>query len=97
MGQGKPLKVIPVYEAILEKYEEKKSLGAIRYKLGEIYFNKGDLAKAAKTWSEFKGDKSTFWQNLAQEKLKDAQWVDGYKKYIKRIPAMTDSDESQQE
>lgn len=94
-GQGKSQQVIPVYESMLERYEAKKSLGSIRYKLGEIYFAKGDLAKAANTWKDFKGDKSKFWQDLAQEKLKDAEWADGYKKYIKRIPAMSESEESQ--
>jgi hypothetical protein len=29
---------------------------------------------------------------LAQEKLKDSKWKDGYKKYIDRIPAMAGVD-----
>lgn len=89
LGMGKRDQAVPVLENILANYEEKKPLGSVRYKLGEIYFNRGDLAKAANTWQEFKGEKTEFWQNLAQEKLKDAEWVDGYKKYMKRIPAMS--------
>jgi hypothetical protein len=58
--------------------------------LGEIYFNRGDLQQAAATWNDFKGDKSEFWKNLAQEQLKNSKWQDSYKKYIKRIPAMSD-------
>lgn len=88
-SQNKKDQLVNVYEKILEQYESKKGLGSIRYKLGEVYFSQGNLSKASNAWKDFKGEKSQFWQNLAQEKLKDAEWADGYKKYIKRIPAMS--------
>ncbi|MFP5520310.1 MAG: tetratricopeptide repeat protein [Bdellovibrionia bacterium] len=76
------------YEKILSSYEKDRPIGSIRYKLGEIYFNQGDLQKAAQIWNEFKSEKSGFWSNLAQEKLKNSKWSEDYKKYIQRIPAM---------
>ncbi|WP_413575971.1 tetratricopeptide repeat protein [Bdellovibrio sp. HCB290] len=81
-------KAISAYGNLLEQYEDKRPLSSIRYKLGQIYFNRGDVQKAAEVWNEFKGQKSGFWKNLAQEQLKNSEWRDGYKKYIQRIPAM---------
>ena len=76
---------------MLEKYEETRPLSSIRYKLGQIYFKRGEVQKASEVWNEFKGEKSGFWKNLAQEQLKNSEWRDGYKKYIKRIPAMSEN------
>ncbi len=84
-------KAITYFQKLLSQYEDKKPLASLRYKLGEIYFKRGEVQKAADTWSEFKGDKSLFWKNLAQEQLKNSEWRDDYKKYIKRIPAMSES------
>ncbi|WP_413558768.1 tetratricopeptide repeat protein [Bdellovibrio sp. HCB209] len=81
-------KAINAYGNLLEKYEDARPLSSIRYKLGQIYFNRGEVQKAAEVWNEFKGQKSGFWKNLAQEQLKNSEWRDGYKKYIQRIPAM---------
>jgi tetratricopeptide (TPR) repeat protein len=81
--------LIKTYSEILEKFEESRPLGSLRYKLGQIYFEKGDVQKASDVWSEFKGQKIEFWKNLAQDQMKNAEWKDGYKKYIQRIPAMS--------
>lgn len=83
---------IEAYQKLLEKYEQTRPLSSIRYKLGQIYFKRGDLQQAAEAWNEFKGEKSGFWKNLAQEQLKNSEWRDGYKKYIKRIPAMSEQE-----
>lgn len=84
---------IDSYSRLLEAYEEKRPLSSIRYKLGQIYFEKGEIQKAAEVWNEFKGQRSGFWKNLAQEQLKNSEWRDGYKKYIKRIPAMSENEQ----
>lgn len=88
-------KAISTYGYLLEKYEESRPLSSIRYKLGEILFNQGRLQDASEVWSKFKNDQSKFWENLAQEKLKDSKWQDDYKNYIKRIPAMSESKQGQ--
>lgn len=76
------------YKKMLSLYEEKFPMSSIRYHLGEIYFNQGEIQKAGEVWQDFKGNKSEFWKKMAQERLANAQWSDNYKKYIKRIPAM---------
>lgn len=93
LGRGDSEKAAEVYSDLLARYEDTRPLASIRYRLGRIQFNKGDLQKAAATWSSFKGENTGFWKNLAQEQLRDSEWRDGYKKYIKRIPAMEASKE----
>ncbi len=82
-------KAIAAFDSLLNQYEEKRPLDSIRYKMGQIYFKKGDVQKAADVWSKLKSQKSQFWYNLAQEQLKNSEWRGDYKKYIQRIPAMS--------
>lgn len=91
LAKGETDQAISSYNTLLEKYEEARPLSSIRYKLGQIYFKRGEVQKASEVWNEFKGEKSGFWKNLAQEQLKNSEWRDGYKKYIKRIPAMSEN------
>lgn len=88
-------KAISTYQKLLNKYEESRPLSSIRYKLGEILFNQGRLQDASEVWAKFKNDQNKFWENLAQEKLKDSRWRSDYKNYIKRIPAMSESQQGQ--
>lgn len=92
LAKGSKDQAIDAYKTLLDKYEQTRPLSSIRYKLGQIYFKRGDMQQAADTWNEFKGEKSGFWKNLAQEQLKNSEWRDGYKKYIKRIPAMSEKE-----
>lgn len=82
-------KAAEVYTEMLEKFENQRPLASLRYRLGKIYFDLGELQKANEVWSQFRGEKSDFWKNLAQEQLKGSEWKDNYKKYIQRIPAMS--------
>lgn len=92
LKKGEQGQAIGSFEALLSKYEDKRPLASIRYKLGEIYFKRGEIQKAADSWNEFKGERSGFWKNLAQEQLKNSEWREDYKKYIKRIPAMSENE-----
>ncbi|MBX3039491.1 MAG: tetratricopeptide repeat protein [Bdellovibrionaceae bacterium] len=76
------------YENLLTAYEDKRPLASIRYRLGRIQFDRGEIQKAANIWNEFKGERTEFWKNLAQEQLKNSEWREDYKRYIQRIPAM---------
>jgi len=72
---------------LLSRYEKNYSLSEERFKLGQIYFNQGDLKKAEDTWANFQGAESHFWEKLASEKINNSKWKQDYKKYLKRIPA----------
>ncbi len=76
------------YDKLLEKYETSMPLSSVRYRLGRIHFDKGEIKKAADTWKSLIASKDAVWNKLAQENLKSAQWSDDYKQYLKRIPAM---------
>ncbi|MEN0058222.1 MAG: tetratricopeptide repeat protein, partial [Bdellovibrio sp.] len=95
LEDGKTDQAMASYDKLLQSYEQSRPLSSIRYKLGQIYFKKGEVQKAAEIWNELKGDKNGFWKNLAQEQLKNSEWRDDYKKYIKRIPAMSETEKGQ--
>lgn len=80
-------KSIETLNSLLEKFDEKKPLDSYRYKLGELYFKSGDLKSANNAWNVLANRENTFWYKLAQEKLKNSDWNQNYKKYIQRVPA----------
>lgn len=82
---------------LLQNFENKENLASYRYKLGELYFNQGELKKAENVWNELKGNESAFWGQLAQSKLRDASWSEENKKYLKRIPAMSKSENAEEQ
>lgn len=88
---GKTEDATASYEKLLNLYEKKQPLAPYRYKLGELYFKKGEIQKAADVWNDLQSDKNTFWYQMAQEQLSGSSWKDEYKKYIQRIPAMSEA------
>ena len=80
---------------LLENFETKEILSSYRYKLGELYFNQGEIKKASDVWAELKGNESAFWSQLAQNKMRDSNWNEENKKYLKRIPAMSKSEKAE--
>lgn len=83
-------KALKSYEKLLDKYEKAKPMESVRYRVGKIYFDKGDIKKASQAWEPLKDRKNLFWSKLAQEQLQNANWNGEYKKYIQRIPAMSE-------
>lgn len=83
-------RALKAYEKLLDKYEKQKPMDSVRYRVGKIYFDKGDIKKASEAWEPLKEKKNTFWAKLAKEQLDNANWNGDYKKYIQRIPAMSE-------
>lgn len=77
------------YQRLLDLYEKKRPMASLRFRLGNIYFERGEIKKAEEVWKNFEGDKTGFWAKVAQERLKSSEWSDEYRKYLKRIPAMS--------
>jgi len=88
--KGQSEEAIKTFEKLLSLYETSQPLSSYRYKVGQMYFKKGEINKAAEVWNELKSQKKDFWYQLAQEQLKGSEWKDEYKKYIQRIPAMSE-------
>lgn len=78
------------YANLLEKYEKSRPLQSIRYRLGMLYFEQGQIQKAAEIWNPLTSESTSFWGKMAQEQLSNSNWSDSYKKYIQRIPAMSE-------
>jgi outer membrane protein assembly factor BamD (BamD/ComL family) len=87
--QTKDLAAVETYQQLLDDYEAKRPLGSIRYKVGEILFERGDLAGAEKVWKRLDGERYAALKKLATERLANADWQNENRKYIKRIPAMS--------
>lgn len=86
-----------VLSDMLESYGDKPVINSYRYRLGKIYFDEGNIQKAASTWKVLEQKNDTFWWGIAQNHLKDKEWKDTYKKYIERIPAMAKTNEKGKE
>lgn len=86
-----------VLSDMLEHYGDKPVVNSYRYRLGKIYFDEGNIQKAALTWKVLEQKNDTFWWGIAQNHLKDKDWKDTYKKYIERIPAMAKTNEKGKE
>jgi tetratricopeptide (TPR) repeat protein len=76
------------YRQLLEKYEQDFPLDAVRYRLGKLHFEQGNMVEAEKSWSVLKP--LSTWSKLAKEQLEHSKWQTQYKKYIQRIPSMAD-------
>lgn len=80
---------IQTLQAQLDEFEGKSPTEYIRYKLGELLFQEGDVAAAEGVWERLKESKSNVLWKIAEEKLKSAQFEKNYSRYIDRIPAMS--------
>lgn len=87
--QKRNLAALENYQEFLEKHESDFGLYSTRYRAGELLYEKGDLKAARNMWSRLQGGNGEMYWKIAQEKLQHAEWQDEYKKYIKRVPAMT--------
>lgn len=95
MNEKKTDLAIKTISDLLQKFESKEALASYRYKLGELYFNQGEMKKAKDIWEDIKGKESNFWSQLAQNKMRDSTWNEENKKYLKRIPAMSKSENAE--
>ena len=87
--QKRNLAALENYQEFLEKHEGDFGLYSVRYRAGELLYEKGDLKAARNMWQKLQGGEGEMYWKIAQEKLQHADWQDEYKKYIKRVPAMT--------
>ena len=76
---------------LIDKFDNEQELSQERFKLGQLYFENGDLKKAEEAWSGFNIKEGSFWKKLAQERMSSEKWKSEYKKYLKRIPATANS------
>lgn len=88
-AQKKAMAAVESYQKLLERFETKLPLASVRYKVGQILFDRGDFQGANEAWKRLEGTPNDFLWKIGKEKLEDSQWKGDYKKYVNRIPAMT--------
>jgi tetratricopeptide (TPR) repeat protein len=87
VSRGQPQQAVQTITDLLELYETKRPLASMRYRLGQILFQDGDLKGAQNAWASLDGAKDGLWAHLAQEQMESEKWQREYKKYLTRIPA----------
>jgi len=90
-AQNKALAAVEAYQTMLEQFESKQPLANVRYRLGQILFDRGDFKGASEVWQKLEGTPNEFLWKVGKEKLADAKWQGDYTKYTNRIPAMVGS------
>jgi len=89
MDQHKAMAAVESYQKLLERFEDKMPLASVRYKVGQILFDRGDLQGATDVWKRLEGTPNEFLYKIGREKVEDSKWKGDYSKYINRIPAMS--------
>jgi tetratricopeptide (TPR) repeat protein len=92
LRRGKRSEAIAAYKTLLELNvanadHSRGGYDSVRYRLGRIYFEAGNLKLAEETWTSLPKDSKNIWSQLASEQMTSARWREDYKKYIDRIPA----------
>ena len=90
-AQHKAMGAVESYQKMLERFEAKMPLASVRYKVGQILFDRGDMQGASEVWKRLQGTPNEFLWKIGREKLEDSKWKGDYNKYMNRIPAMTTS------
>lgn len=88
VAQKKDLAGVEAYQKLLERFEDKMPLASVRYKVGQILFDRGDLKGAGEVWKRLDGSPNEFLYKIGKEKIDDSEWKLDYQKYMSRIPAM---------
>lgn len=96
LGQKRTVAAIEIYQTLLEQFENKRPLGSIRYKVGQLLYERGDVKGAETAWGKLQGGANEILWSLAKEKLDHIKWQDEYKKYANRIPAMKSAGEPEE-
>jgi tetratricopeptide (TPR) repeat protein len=87
-GQKKSLAAVETYQRLLDRFETKLPLASVRYKVGQILFDRGDFKGAGEVWQRLEGTPNDLLWKIGKEKLDNSKWQDEYTKYTNRIPAM---------
>lgn len=90
--RGKKADAIASYRSVLEMPianadASRNGYDSVRYRLGQLLFDTGELKQAEEAWGKLAKDDKSLWRRLAAEQMNGAKWRDEYKKYIDRIPA----------
>ncbi|MES2854687.1 MAG: tetratricopeptide repeat protein, partial [Bdellovibrionota bacterium] len=69
VSRGKRSDAVKAYQTLLEQYAEKRPLASVRYRLGRLLFEDGNLKDAEAAWAELQPEKDGLWARLASEHM----------------------------
>lgn len=91
---GLKASAIATLQEQLDEFEGKTPTEYVRYKLGELLYEEGDLAAAENVWQKLRDSESSVLWKIAEEKIQAAEFNKNYSRYIDRIPAMASQREN---
>jgi tetratricopeptide (TPR) repeat protein len=90
ISRGERKGAAKAYAQLIEEFGDTRPLAAVRYRLGQLLYEDGDLKGAENAWTALNPSKDGMWAKLAQEQMQGAKWQTEYKKYLNRIPAASE-------
>jgi predicted negative regulator of RcsB-dependent stress response len=90
IARGNRNEAAKAYRQLISDFGDKRPLSSVRYRLGQLLYEDGNLKGAESAWNELKPEKDGMWAKLAQEQMQGAKWQKDYKKYLNRIPAASE-------
>ena len=96
MELGLKASAIATLQEQLNEFEGKSPTEYVRYQLGELLYEEGDLSAAETVWTKLKESNSSVLWKIAEEKIKAAEFKKNYSRYIDRIPAMASQGENRE-
>jgi tetratricopeptide (TPR) repeat protein len=88
LGDKHQMAAVETYQKLLDRFENKMPLASVRYKVGQILFDRGDMKGATDVWKHLEGTPNDLLWKIGKEKIDQTKWQDDYTKYMNRIPAM---------
>lgn len=88
--RGNRLEAVKSYRQLIADFGDARPLASVRYRLGQLLFEDGDLKGAETAWQTLSPEKDGMWAKLASEQMQGAKWQKDYKKYLNRIPAASE-------
>lgn len=88
VDQKKAVAAVETYQNLLDRYENNMPLGQVRYKVGQLLFDRGDFQGAYDVWNKLAGTSNDFLWQIGKEKLEDSKWRGEFSKYVNQIPVM---------
>jgi len=90
VARGNRVEAAKAYGQLISDFGDKRPLASVRYRLGQLLYEDGNLKGAESAWKELNPEKDGMWAKLAQEQMQGAKWQKEYKKYLNRIPAASE-------
>jgi len=88
--EGEVLQAAATIERCLNKLGDTTQVPELKFLLGKSYIQMGEIRRAEEIFQKIDGNEASYWSSLAKDQMNQVNFEDSYKKYLKRIPALSD-------